>query len=99
MRITANNGHPGQCRALLGPHNMNNTLAVVGQIDQRDTETIAVAIEGFQLQPAGGIVYPRVTRHGSLGGVSRYIVIGNRDIGTNPMWCPTGDFESLKRLW
>ena len=39
---------------------MDDTLTLIRQIDQWDTEVIAVLIEGLKLDPAGCVSHPRV---------------------------------------
>ena len=97
MGVATDHGHPGQHRALLGTHNMDNPLPHIVQRDLHHVEGLAIFIEGLQLNTGDG-VRQRVQARLALTLERRHIMIRHREVGATPPQVPVGKGETLKGL-
>ena len=95
--IAADDGHPGQGRALLRPHHMHNTLAHVVDLEFDDVEIAAVVVQGLHLQArhrVGNGRHPATALH-ALGG---HVVVGHRQVGVQAPGLAPRHAQALESL-
>ena len=92
MRIAADDGHARQRGTLLGPDDMHDALALVGNIKVRDALLARIRIQGFHLQTGN-----RVGDAGAaIGG--GHVVIDHGQISRNPPGLASGELEPVEGL-
>src|SRR6056297_885633 len=95
MGITANYAHTRQSGALLRSDHVNNALALVLDLELKDSKLVAVLVEGFHLDP-GHRVHDTFNAPSTVGG--RYVVVWRRNIGINPPRPALGKTQAFKCL-
>ena len=90
--ISAYDSHTGQCGALLGADDMDNTLPPVVHFEFRDAQLLAILVERVNLQARYGI-------GDSVSAFSgRHVVIGHGQYGFQPPRFAARKFQSFECL-
>ena len=95
--IAADHGHARQGGARFRPHDMDNALAPVVDLELGDAKVPAVVIQGLHLLAGQGIA-DAVHAAAALAGFRGDIVFRRRQVGIPPPGLATGQTQTLEGL-